>query len=96
MKANLYNDFCHWRWSETPDTFRRWYESINYTNVREKTDEAGSKIENYYNPLLISAILDDIACSIYEFNPHKSADVNLQDVHMDYTDDTIMTIAVAD
>lgn len=50
----------------------------------------------YNNPLLISAILGDIAGSIYEFSPHKSVNINLQDHHMDYTDDTIMTIAVAD
>ncbi|NLD21547.1 MAG: hypothetical protein GX664_03555, partial [Bacteroidales bacterium] len=53
-------------------------------------------MNNYYNPLLISAILGDIAGSIFEFNPHKSVDVNLHDNRMDFTDDTIMTIAVAD
>ena len=47
-------------------------------------------------PLLISAAIGDIAGSIYEFNPHKTKDINLQDIKMDYTDDTIMTIAVAD
>ena len=49
-----------------------------------------------YNPLLIGAIIGDIAGSIYEFNPHKSNDINLQNKDMEYTDDTIMTIAVAD
>lgn len=96
MKAILYNRFCHWGYGETPDTFRRWYESIDYTNVKLKTDEPERKMKNHYNPLLISAILGDIAGSIYEFDPHKSANINLQDRHMDYTDDTIMTIAVAD
>ena len=96
MKAILYNRFCHWGYGETPDTFRCWYESIDYTNVKLKTDEPERKMKNYYNPLLISAILGDIAGSIYEFDPHKSANINLQDRHMDYTDDTIMTIAVAD
>ena len=51
---------------------------------------------NYYNPLLISAVLGDIAGSIYEFSPNKNTDIALQDSRMDYTDDTIMTIAVAD
>ena len=46
--------------------------------------------------MLMGAILGDIAGSIYEFDPHKSTDINLQDKRMDYTDDTIMTIAVAD
>ena len=46
--------------------------------------------------MLMGAILGDIAGSIYEFDPHKSTDINLQDNRMDYTDDTIMTIAVAD
>lgn len=96
MKAILYNRFCHWGWGETPDTFRSWYESIDYTNVKLKTDEPGRKMNNYYNPLLISAILGDITGSIFEFNLHKSVDINLHDSRMDFTDDTIMTIAVAD
>lgn len=49
-----------------------------------------------YCPMLMGAIFGDIAGSIYEFDPHKSTDINLQDKRMDYTDDTIMTIAVAD
>ena len=61
-----------------------------------KANEPGRKVNNYYNPLLISAILGDIAGSIFEFNPHKSVDINLHDNRMDFTDDTIMTIAVAD
>ena len=51
---------------------------------------------SFYCPMLMGAILGDIAGSIYEFDPHKSTDINLQDNRMDYTDDTIMTIAVAD
>ena len=96
MKAILYNRFCHWGWGETPDTFRRWYESIDYTNVtaNERNNARRPKVE--YNPLLIGAIIGDIVGSIYEFNPHKSKDINLQDKNMEYTDDTIMTIAVAD
>ena len=46
--------------------------------------------------MLMGAILGDIAGSIFEFDPHKSTDINIQDKRMDYTDDTIMTIAVAD
>ena len=46
--------------------------------------------------MLMGAILGDIVGSIYEFDPHKATDINLQDKRMDYTDDTIMTIAVAD
>ena len=49
-----------------------------------------------YCPMLMGAILGDIVGSIYEFDPHKATDINLQDKRMDYTDDTIMTIAVAD
>lgn len=51
---------------------------------------------SFYSPMLMGAILGDIAGSIYEFDPHKSTDINIQDKRMDYTDDTIMTIAVAD
>ena len=96
MKAILYNRFCHWGWAETPDTFRSWYESIDYTNVTRKADVPIETPKNYYNPLLMSAVIGDIAGSIYEFNPHKSTDIDLQNDRMDYTDDTIMTIAVAD
>ena len=96
MKALLYNRFCHWGWCETPDTFRSWYESIGYTNVTKKQDTLQKKPKTKYNPLLMGAVLGDIAGSIYEFNPHKTTDIDLQDKRMDYTDDTIMTIAVAD
>ena len=96
MKALLYNRFCHWGWCETPDTFRSWYESIGYTNVSKKQDTIQKRPKNKYNPLLMGAVLGDIAGSIYEFNPRKSTDIDLQDKRMDYTDDTIMTIAVAD
>ena len=47
-------------------------------------------------PMLMGAILGDIAGSIYEFDPHKSTDIDLQDKRMDYTDDTIITTAVAE
>ena len=96
MKALLYNRFCHWGWAETPDTFRRWYESIDYTNVKATERNNDRKPKAQYNPLLIGAIIGDIVGSIYEFNPHKSKDINLLDSSMEYTDDTIMTIAVAD
>ena len=96
MKAILYNRFCHWGWAETPDTFRRWYESIDYTNVKATDRNNNRRPRAVYNPLLIGAIIGDIAGSIYEFNPHKSKDINLQNKDMEYTDDTIMTIAVAD
>lgn len=96
MKAILYNRFCHWGWAETPDTFRRWYESIDYTNVKATDRNNNRRPRAVYNPLLIGAIIGDIAGSIYEFNPHKSKDINLQNKDMEYTDDTIMTIVVAD
>ena len=48
------------------------------------------------NPMLMGAIIGDIAGSIYEFWPHKSTDINLMDDEMEYTDDSIMTVAVAD
>ena len=96
MKAILYNRFCHWGWCETPDTFRSWYEALDYTNVSRKSNEHQKNPVNEYCPMLMGTILGDIAGSIYEFDPHKSTDINIQDKRMDYTDDTIMTIAVAD
>ena len=44
----------------------------------------------------MSAVLGDIVGSMYEFHPCKSTNFDLHDNRMDYTDDTIMTIAVAD
>lgn len=96
MKALLYNRFCHWGWCETPDMFRSWYEAIDYTNVTRKSSTTQKKSDNLYCPMLMGAVLGDIAGSFYEFNPHKSTEVDLKDKRMDYTDDTIMTIAVAD
>ena len=96
MKAILYNRFCHWGWCETPDTFRSWYEALDYTNVLRKSNEHQKNPVNVYCPMLMGTILGDIAGSIYEFDQHKSTDINIQDKRMDYTDDTIMTIAVAD
>lgn len=96
MKAILYNRFCHWGWCETSDTFRSWYEALDYTNVSKKSNEHQKNPVNEYCPMLMGTILGDIAGSIYEFDPHKSTDINIQDKRMDYTDDTIMTIAVAD
>lgn len=95
MKALLYNRFCYWGWCDTPDSFRSWYEAIDYTNVTRKSD-IKKKPCNMYRPILFGAVLGDITGSIYEFDPHKSTNVDLKDERMDYTDDTIMTIAVAD
>ena len=55
-----------------------------------------NKPKMHRNPMLMGAIIGDIAGSIYEFWPHKSTDINLMDDEMEYTDDSIMTVAVAD
>lgn len=96
MKAILYNRFCYWGWRETPDSFRSWYEALDYTQVTQKHAAKQRKPNHVYCPMLMGAILGDVVGSIYEFNPHKSTNIELQAKHMDYTDDTIMTIAVAD
>lgn len=46
--------------------------------------------------LLMGAIAGDIIGSIYEFNSTKDYDFKLFDSRMSYTDDSLMTIAVAD
>lgn len=51
---------------------------------------------NVMTPSLMGAIIGDMVGSIYEFNPIKTKDFPLMSQRMDYTDDTIMTIAVAD
>lgn len=45
---------------------------------------------------IIGAIVGDTIGSIYEFNPTKDYHFNLLDNRMEYTDDSIITIAVAD
>ena len=45
--------------------------------------------------LLLGAIIGDTIGSIYEFNPTKNYNFRLLDNRMEYTDDSIMTIAVA-
>lgn len=45
---------------------------------------------------MYGAIIGDINGSIYEFNNHKSKDFEMFSREMDFTDDTVMTIAVAD
>lgn len=44
---------------------------------------------------LLGAIAGDVIGSVYEFNPTKNYNFPLFDERMSYTDDTIMTIAVA-
>jgi ADP-ribosylglycohydrolase len=45
---------------------------------------------------ILGAIAGDTIGSIYEFNPTKKYDFPFLDERMEYTDDSIMTIAVAD
>lgn len=45
---------------------------------------------------ILGAIAGDVIGSIYEFNPTKDYHFNMFDERMEYTDDSIMTIAVAD
>ena len=50
--------------------------------------------KNY--PALIGAIAGDTIGSIYEFNNTKRTDFELLQPSMNYTDDSLMTLAVAD
>jgi len=45
---------------------------------------------------MIGAIIGDIVGSIYEFNNHKSKEFDLFSKESTFTDDTVMTVAVAD
>jgi len=45
---------------------------------------------------MIGAIIGDIVGSIYEFNNHKSKEFTLFKKESTFTDDTVMTVAVAD
>lgn len=45
---------------------------------------------------MLGAIIGDIVGSVYEFNPAKSTDFPLFTLESKFTDDTVLTIAVAD
>lgn len=45
---------------------------------------------------MLGAIVGDIVGSIYEFNNHRSKDFPLFGEDCKFTDDTVLTIAVAD
>ncbi|MCQ2237347.1 MAG: ADP-ribosylglycohydrolase family protein [Bacteroidales bacterium] len=64
----------------------------SFHNIITKSQSAN----NVMTPSLMGAIIGDMVGSIYEFNPIKTKDFPLMSQGMDYTDDTIMTIAVAD
>ncbi len=48
------------------------------------------------NKLLLGAVAGDVIGSAYEWHPTKSMDFELFTPHADFTDDTVMTLAVAD
>ena len=45
---------------------------------------------------MLGAIIGDIVGSIYEFNPIKTKEFNLFSDNCGFTDDTVMTIAIAE
>ena len=45
---------------------------------------------------MLGAIIGDIVGSIYEFNNHRSKEFDIYTTSMDFTDDTVMTAAVAE
>ena len=45
--------------------------------------------------MILGSIIGDTVGSVYEFNNHKSVDFPLFDPECDYTDDSILTVAVA-
>ena len=51
---------------------------------------------NYYGENMLGAIIGDIVGSIYEFDNIKTKDFNLFTKEMFFTDDTVMTVAIAD
>lgn len=48
------------------------------------------------NDILLGAIAGDVIGSVYEFCPHKSTDIKLFLFDSKFTDDTVMTVAVAE
>ena len=45
--------------------------------------------------MILGAVIGDTVGSIYEFNNHKSVDFELFDPRCEFTDDSIVTVAVA-
>ena len=43
---------------------------------------------------MIGAVAGDIIGSVFEFNPIKSTDFPLFSAHSNFTDDTVLTIAI--
>ena len=57
-----------------------------------------NKIKNLFLEVkvMLGSIVGDIVGSIYEFNNHRSKKFPLFGDGCDYTDDTVLTVAVAD
>jgi ADP-ribosylglycohydrolase len=49
-----------------------------------------------YNKILLGAVAGDIIGSRFEFNSNKSIHFSFFDPKCDFTDDTVMTVAIAD
>ena len=45
---------------------------------------------------MLGAIIGDIVGSVYEWNNHRSKEFELFDVNCDFTDDTVITLAIAE
>ena len=45
---------------------------------------------------MLGAIVGDVLCSIHEHNPIKTKNFELLNANCVFTDDTVMTVAVAD
>ncbi len=76
--------------------FDKYFDNQYFSNIFAYKDKRKifSRINN--DKLMIGAITGDIIGSVYEFNNIKTKDFPLFSKDSTYTDDTIMTIAVAD
>jgi ADP-ribosylglycohydrolase len=77
------------------------FKSEDLEAVRELADilkfhSLGHKDSRKHSNTIIGAVIGDVIGSVFEWNNIKTTDFNLFNLKCDYTDDTVLTIAVTD
>ena len=78
------------------DALQKYYDGKSDERTLEMLQTSKVKDEQLISGGIIGAIIGDIVGSFYEFCNHKSTNIALFTMGTQFTDDTVMTIAVAD
>lgn len=78
------------------DALQKYYDGKSDERTLEMLQTSKVKDEQLISGGIIGAIIGDIVGSFYEFCNHKSTNIALFTRGTQFTDDTVMTIAVAD